>query len=51
LELIVIGAVILLFGCWLIYERLSLEAKMRWIYAQSSPEFPQVVGKMNKLVN
>jgi len=29
--LIVIGAVILLFGSWLIYERLSLEAKMRSI--------------------
>jgi hypothetical protein len=48
---VVIGAVILLFGSWLIYERLSLEAKMRSIYARSSPEFLQVVGKMNKLVN
>jgi hypothetical protein len=43
--LVVIGAVILLFGSWLIYERLSLEAKMRSVYARNSSEFFQVVRK------
>lgn len=48
---IVFGVIILLVGSWLTYERWSLEAKMRSLYARSSPEFLQVVGKMNKLVN